>query len=1169
MAGVSKEKWWTLSLAEQLGNIGSEVGRAAKWQGKFKISSSTLLGLNDRFVIDGNGNVGIGTTGPNYKLDVNGSLNASTVAIQSSGANQLQIHYDPTHAAGGVLQFTAPAAGADANISTTYWGAGTNEPSGILIKTASGGNQLYLKKDGNIGIGTTGPSGLLHLSGADWSSYWDRPGAYASGPDFIMRKSRGTIASPGAVVANDETFSLRSFGYNNAAFREGAQIKGIVEAVGATSISSGLSFYTGDNVGAVTEKVRIDKSGNVGIGTTGPSNPLHVVGAGRFTANVAIGGAVETPIAFDVTGSITTSADQTGARIYPTFSSASTGSGTGLISRVATAAAVYTMGNAYSIFVQTPALGAGSAITNNYGVYIGNQKPTGVTNGYGIYQDTSTNLNYFAGNVGIGTTTPNNLLDIYSTTKSAIGFSGASGPTNKWTIGMDVSNGGRFSIASSTALGTTDRLVIDGNGNVGIGTTGPNYKLEVNGTSGFTGNMVFTTDNTYDIGASGATRPRTGYFGTSLVTGLVTAPAGINLSLRAPASQNAYIGGNNLDQFLANGSSFSPAADNAATGDLGGNGNRFRNGYFGTSIQDPLLFGGTAVGSSLELKSTSGVGTTDFIKFTVGNNGGTEAMRIINSGNVGIGTTVPEEKLHVSGGDILLSNTRAVKIENTSGGNISVLSMTAGNNVILNAGQSGATIIDAAAADSIIFQDGGVENMRIIGSGNVGIGTTSPIANLDIFKASGDAATSFTASSTAGVQMAWTMGVDLSDSGKFKIASSTLLGLNDRFVIDGNGNVGIGTTGPGAKLDVSATNAVTAATQSVFIRSSNSQAIDLGGGIGFGGIYTGTSEIQWANIAGRKENGTDNNYSGYLQFATRANGGDNTEKMRITSTGNVGIGTTTPWVTLAVAGRVALPNLSNNGTGYYACINTAGGGAEMATSTTACGASSIKYKENVADLSYGLEQVLKLRPVSFDWKKDFMPQGTRQIGFIAEEVEKIVPEIIGYDRNGAVMNLDYAKLTSLIVNAVQEIADITGTFKDRLIAWLGNAANGITKLFAKEVHTDTLCVKKSDNSEVCVTGDQLSQLLAGSGGSYTVTSTMNPSTSLGSPAPTESSTSTATTTASPVVQPTATTTTEVVAEPTATSTPTSAPAPAPAPTSEPTPEPTPVAAAPSESTPNP
>lgn len=70
---------------------------------------------------------------------------------------------------------------------------------------------------------------------------------------------------------------------------------------------------------------------------------------------------------------------------------------------------------------------------------------------------------------------------------------------------------------------------------------------------------------------------------------------------------------------------------------------------FTTNITSPMVTGGTAVGSSLTLRSTSGVGTTDFIALTVGNAGATEAMRIINSGNVGIGTTNPGEKLEVAG----------------------------------------------------------------------------------------------------------------------------------------------------------------------------------------------------------------------------------------------------------------------------------------------------------------------------------------------------------------------------------------------------------------------------------------------------------------------------------------------------------------------------------------
>jgi len=82
----------------------------------------------------------------------------------------------------------------------------------------------------------------------------------------------------------------------------------------------------------------------------------------------------------------------------------------------------------------------------------------------------------------------------------------------------------------------------------------------------------------------------------------------------------------------------------------------------------------------------------------------------------------------------------------------------------------------------------------------LGIGTTTPDSKLTVFNNADDSAIEF--SSASGSTYKWTMGLDYSDAGKFKIASSTALGSIDRFTIDGNGYVGIGTSTPARRLDV-------------------------------------------------------------------------------------------------------------------------------------------------------------------------------------------------------------------------------------------------------------------------------------------------------------------------------------------------------------------------------
>jgi len=86
---------------------------------------------------------------------------------------------------------------------------------------------------------------------------------------------------------------------------------------------------------------------------------------------------------------------------------------------------------------------------------------------------------------------------------------------------------------------------------------------------------------------------------------------------------------------------------------------------------------------------------------------------------------------------------------------------------------------------------------------------------------------------------------------------------------------------------------------------------------------------------------------------------------------------------------------------------------------SAC-SSSLRYKTNVATFTQGLEVVRRLRPIAFNWKAG----GMHDVGFGAEEVEKVEPLLVTYNRKGEIEGVKYGQLTTVLVNAVNAQQDL-------------------------------------------------------------------------------------------------------------------------------------------------
>jgi len=322
-----------------------------------------------------------------------------------------------------------------------------------------------------------------------------------------------------------------------------------------------------------------------------------------------------------------------------------------------------------------------------------------------------------------------------------------------------------------------------------------------------------------------------------------------------------------------------------------------------------------------------------------------------------------------------------------------------------------------------------------ISDGNIGIGTTSPGTKLHVYEpSSSDVYMSVEASSSdgeAGVRLknpagGWDVFAN-NDDGDFGIAHA----LSDRVLTmkKTTGNVGIGTTSPGAKLQVGDTSAG----HDVYIAGSTSSQSGL---FFYDGSIPGGMRYNFS---------TDD-----LSIFTAG-----TARLMINSSGNVGIGTTNPQHKVHVSGNVYTSG--NTYTAGKVGVGTTSPGWEVhvvgdiAYTGDVYDISDSRLKENITPLRNAIEKVSSLCGIYFNNKGE--SPSKREVGVIAQDVEAVLPEVVSENNEGYKV-VAYSKLTALLIEAVKEQQKQIESLEQR-IENLENTASRSRLSAAKEIYNGT------------------------------------------------------------------------------------------------------------------
>lgn len=610
------------------------------------------------------------TTGNKFSVQINTTQTGTIHAIDSQSLNTFDT-------SAGALSNYAGFFSANGSRS-----AGSNALTNIgLYATAAAGQNNYaaIFDQGNVGIGTTSPAFPLHVvSGSGSAIVADRYGGTAA---FVGRSANGTSTAPTARTSGGFITGLQGQAYDGTAFATGAAVN-LQTAETWTSSAHGAQIrMTTTPIGSTTniDAFFIDPNGNMEIGNSVTTNARLFIDTNKSFTSWTTGGAVLQAAAAtytDTSGSGTIANRVGSSFAQPTFASSS----------------AVTLTDAATLYIaNAPAAGTNTTITRGHALQ--------VAAGDAV----------FAGNVGIGTTSPSYLLDINDPTAAHTMFRAVRTGTNR---GITIDSGGILNAVSVETSASAYNFSLEA-ANTSTAGSRPFFiiKQDVAPTSG-TGdfsNLVLQGTINQTGGANGATRSLS-------ISPTLTSIADYRAIDIAANNANAYgiyqSGANSKNYFAGSvgigttgpGTLLQISSTVNALSDLGIVSN------YQTLLLNTSGSNGVATGIAFGVSSANNVGASIYhvrqgassagdLAFATRVIGGsvTEKMRITDAGNLGLGITTPSQKLTVGA-----SSTEYFQVRTTNaavGWNAADATLYVGKDATTSRSINAAGSVNASGAD--------------------------------------------------------------------------------------------------------------------------------------------------------------------------------------------------------------------------------------------------------------------------------------------------------------------------------------------------------------------------------------------------------------------------------------------------------------------------------------